>query len=711
MRSARSDAAPSAAPAAPAAPPNSRTSAGRAPGNGVPAGGWLPGHGVAGAPAVRGSAARRAWTWAAGAARGKGGGSRNGRSSGEASEQSSGSLGQASPAEVRQGPLRRTDVRLAVPAALVWAAALAGLWLEPAPLLGLCLALTVVAACLLFLPGRRGPLAGGVRFRGRGLRRSSLRRPVRRRHAPVARRFTATVAVGLLLAVAAAAHSAAAASQRFEGPLAEAIQAGRTVVAVLEVAGAPRPLGGAGPAAGAARWSVPVWTREVSTGGAVLRTRAQLVVTGGGQWEQLVPGQIVRAAGKLRPPEPGRPEAGGLSAATGPDRRGGAAALQSAATDLRARFVKGSAFLAGDAAGLLPGMVTGDTSALDDGLGNAMKVVGMTHLTAVSGANCSLVLGALLLLCRRLRLPRAPAAAAALSGLGLFVVLVGPDPSVLRAALMGAVGVASIAGGRTGRGLSFLCVAVIGLLLLDPALGGSFGFLLSVLATLGIITVGRRIMDWTPAAVPRWVSAAVAVPLSAQLMCSPVIILLQPQFSTYALVANVVAAPLVAPVTLLGTAAVPLLVALPWLATALMGAAGIFSGGVAATARFFAGLPGSSLPWPEGVPGMATMVLLSALTLFVVKAVAGPAQAVAFVLTCHGRIESSLFLMETRAAATRRQPAPSAGRDGIGRGFDVRRRHDRLKASTNFSGRNPPWLLRKSAETARRRRIPPPGAT
>ncbi|BCW19259.1 hypothetical protein NtRootA9_19670 [Arthrobacter sp. NtRootA9] len=594
-----------------------------------------------------------------------------------------------------------------MPAALVWAAAVAGLWLEPAPLLGLCLALTVVAACLLFLPGLRGPLAGGVRFRGRGLRHRSLRRPVRRRHAPVARRFTATVAVGLLLAVAAAAHSAAAASQRFEGPLAEAIQAGRTVVAVLEVAGTPRPLGGSGPAAGAARWSVPVWTREVSTGGALLRTRAQLVVTGGGQWEQLIPGQIVRAAGKLRPPEPGRPEAGGLSAVTGPDRRGGAAALQSAATDLRARFVKGSAFLAGDAAGLLPGMVTGDTSALDDGLGNAMKVVGMTHLTAVSGANCSLVLGALLLLCRRLRLPRAPAAAAALSGLGLFVVLVGPDPSVLRAALMGAVGVASIAGGRTGRGLSFLCVAVIGLLLLDPALGGSFGFLLSVLATLGIITVGRCIMDWTPAAVPRWISAAVAVPLSAQLMCSPVIILLQPQFSTYALVANVVAAPLVAPVTLLGTAAVPLLVALPWLATALVGAAGIFSGGVAATARFFAGLPGSSLPWPEGVPGMATMVLLSALTLFVVKAVAGPAQAVAFVLTCHGRIERSLFLMETRAAATRRQPAPSAGRDG----FDVRRRHDRLKASTNFSGRNPPWLLRKSAETARRRRIPPPGAT
>ncbi|HJW01071.1 MAG TPA: ComEC/Rec2 family competence protein, partial [Arthrobacter sp.] len=50
--------------------------------------------------------------------------------------------------------------------------------------------------------------------------------------------------------------------------------------------------------------------------------------------------------------------------------------------------------------------------------------------------------------------------------------------------------------------------------------------------------------------VPRWVAAAVAVPLSAQLLCGPVIVLLQPQFSTYSLLANVLASPLVAPVTL-----------------------------------------------------------------------------------------------------------------------------------------------------------------
>ncbi|WP_235835753.1 ComEC/Rec2 family competence protein [Arthrobacter terricola] len=45
--------------------------------------------------------------------------------------------------------------------------------------------------------------------------------------------------------------------------------------------------------------------------------------------------------------------------------------------------------MGGDAAGLMPGMVTGDTSRLDEGLETAMKTTGTTHLTAVSGENLS----------------------------------------------------------------------------------------------------------------------------------------------------------------------------------------------------------------------------------------------------------------------------------------------------------------------------------
>jgi competence protein ComEC len=263
------------------------------------------------------------------------------------------------------------------------------------------------------------------------------------------------------------------------------------------------------------------------------------------------------------------------------------------------------------------------------------------------------VLGALLLMARSLRLPRLPAAAVALAGLVLFVVLVGPDASVLRSALMGSIALTSLAGGRSGRGLSFLCLAVIGLLLFDPGLGTSFGFLLSVLATLGIIVLGRRIVDLTPVVVPRWVAAAFAVPLSAQLLCGPVTVLLQPQFSTYALAANVMASPLVAPVTLLGTAAVPLVSHVPWAAAVLIAVAGTFSSGVAGTARFMAALPGASLPWPEGVFGLMTMVLLSALTLGLVWMAVRPRQIVQCVVALHGRTEHLLELVERRVGRSR----------------------------------------------------------
>ncbi|WP_461171484.1 ComEC/Rec2 family competence protein [Arthrobacter sp. Z1-9] len=582
-------------------------------------------------------------------------------------------------------PRRRTDVRLALPAALVWAASVAGLWLPPLALAGVCCALLVFAALLLHRTFKDRTLRAA---RQGGARHGSGK--------PARRSFLATTAVALLLAATVAAHSAIAATQRHDGPLAAAVSSGKSVVAVLEVAGAPRALTAPDQAGPPARWSVPVWTRDVSTGGVVLRTRAQLLVMGGGGWGEVVPGQLIRTTGKLRPADPGKEEAGILTASSGPGQPVAPPILQGAAKELRERFVAAAAFLPPDPRGLLPGMVTGDTSALDEGLNSAMKSVGMTHLTAVSGANCSLVLGALLLICRRFRLPRVPAAVLAVAGLGMFVLLVGPDASVLRAALMGAVAVAALAAGRSGRGLSFLCLAVIGLLLADPGLGTSFGFLLSVLATLGIIVLGQRLMAWTPVFIPRWAAAAVAVPLSAQLLCGPVIVVLQPQFSTYSLLANVIASPLVAPVTLLGTAAVPLTVLAPWAGTVLIAVAGAFSGGVAATARFTSQLPGAALPWPEGLPGLLTMLCLSALTFLAFWAAVRPHRLVRFVLVSHGHTVFLIELLERKAAGLLqgygRKPRHRPARRGLpqrGPGLDRAAGHGRLGYSTKLSGRKP----------------------
>ena len=459
--------------------------------------------------------------------------------------------------------------------------------------------------------------------------------------------------MALLLSVAAGAHAAVEASRRHDGPIAEAVGARAAVVAEVEIAGAPRRLRAPGAGGLADRWAVPVTLKVMTLDGRRIAGDARLVIMGGTAWEHARPGQRLRATGKLRPAAPGESAAGILSASSAPGVLRGPGPLQQGPGELRRAFTAAASRYGGDASGLLPGMVTGDTSALNPELEGAMKTVGMTHLTAVSGANCSLILGTLLLAARTLRLPRPAAAAASLAGLGLFVLMVGPDPSVLRAALMGSIGLASVAVGRAARGLSLLCVAVIGLLLAEPVLATSFGFLLSVLATLGIVVAGRRIMEWLPPPVPRWAAACVAVPLSAQLFCGPAIVLLQPQFGAYALPANVAAAVLVAPVTLLGTAALALLPAVPAAADVLMAGAAAFAGAVAGIARFFAALPGAALPWPEGAFGVATMALFSATVLAAAWLALHPAAAVRIALAAHARV---VAVLASRAQATAGQP-------------------------------------------------------
>ena len=591
---------------------------------------------------------------------------------------------------------RRTDLRLVLPALLVWGTAVAGNWLPPAGLAGLCAVLAAAAGILLLLAWRAKTRFGWIGREGAG-------------HGPRAgpaapRSLRATLAVALLLSVAAGAHAAVEASRRHEGAIAEAVAAREAVVAELEIAAAPRRLRIPGVGGLADRWAVPATLKVMTFGGHRVTGDARLVVMGGPAWEEAVAGQRLRATGKLRPAESGEPVAGILSASSAPAVLREPGPWQQGPGELRRAFTVAAARFGGDAGGLLPGMVTGDTSALDAELEAAMKTVGMTHLTAVSGANCSLILGTLLLTARTLRLPRAVAAAASLVGLALFVLMVGPDPSVLRAALMGGIGLASIAFGRAGRGLSLLCVAAIGLLLAEPVLATSFGFLLSVLATLGIVVTGRRIMDWVPPWVPRWLAAGVAVPLSAQLFCGPAIVLLQPQFGAYALPANVSAAALVPPVTLLGTAAAVLLPAVPAAAGLLMAAAAVFAGAVAGTARFFAALPGAALPWPEGAFGAATMGILSATALAATWLALHPAAAVRSVLAAHASIVS---VLERRSHAA----AQPTARQGSKRGLEHRSGRGTLRVRKPTSGRNHQWLLPRPNGPGPRRRIPPPGAT
>ena len=282
------------------------------------------------------------------------------------------------------------------------------------------------------------------------------------------------------------------------------------------------------------------------------------------------------------------------------------------ANGLRTRFADAAADFDGNGADLLPGLAIGDTSAVSGQLDAAMKSSSLSHLTAVSGSNCAVVVGLIVLLGRQLGLSRRPRIAAATIALFAFVVLVTPQPSVLRAAVMAAIVLGALASGRPVRGLPVMALAVIVLLASDPWLARDYGFALSVLATGGLILFARPLAERLSRFMPLSLATVIAVPLAAQLCCQPVLILLQPSLPTYGVVANVLAEPAAPAATVLGLAGCLALPVLPWLGHALVALAWLPSSWIAAVATFFAGMPVNALPWPADAPGLVLLAIVTA---------------------------------------------------------------------------------------------------
>jgi len=283
------------------------------------------------------------------------------------------------------------------------------------------------------------------------------------------------------------------------------------------------------------------------------------------------------------------------------------------ANALRATFSASSRSLAGDGGALLPGLAIGDTSRVSVSLDAAMKATSLSHLTAVSGANCAVVVGLIMLGGAAVGLGRRTRIAASLVVLAGFVVLVTPEASVLRAAVMAGIVLAALASGRPTRGIPVLSLAVTALLVVDPWLARNYGFMLSVLATAGLLVLAgplaTRLARWMPA----WLAALISIPVAAQLACQPVLILLNPAVPVYGVVANLLSEPAAPFATVLGLAACLLLPVIEPLGRVVAALAWVPASWIAAIARFFAELPGAQAPWLPGAIGVA---LLAAATVF-----------------------------------------------------------------------------------------------
>lgn len=285
------------------------------------------------------------------------------------------------------------------------------------------------------------------------------------------------------------------------------------------------------------------------------------------------------------------------------------------ASGTRDSFRQSTAGLPGDGAELLAGLAIGDDTGVSESLRQAMTVSGLTHLTAVSGANCAVVVTAVMLLGGAIGLGRRLRIALSVLVLVLFVVLVTPEPSVLRAAAMAVIVLVALAIGRPSAGVPPLCLSVVVLLTIDPWLGRSAGFALSVLATAGLLLLTRPIAALAGRVMPASLALALAVPVSAQLACQPVLFAIAPQLTPYTLPANVLAEPAAALVSILGLLLCLLSVVAPGLAALAAWLPWLPSAWIGAVARFFAGAPFAAIALPDSAVAALLALLATVLVL------------------------------------------------------------------------------------------------
>ncbi len=269
--------------------------------------------------------------------------------------------------------------------------------------------------------------------------------------------------------------------------------------------------------------------------------------------------------------------------------------------------------LGGERRAVVEGIVLGDDQGLSPGLKAAFRRSGLYHLLAVSGQNVVLIAAGVLALVVLLGLPRVVGHLGALAAIGAYVLAVGPQPSVIRAAVAGAaVSIAWLAG-RDRDGWHVLLLAALVLLAWSPYELFDPGFQLSFTAVVAIFVLVPRLTELLEGyPLPASVRLTAAVSAACGIATAPVLALRFGAVPILGIVANGLVEPVIG--LLLGLALVAAAIdpVAPGIAETLAWADGWIAAYVAACARLVASVPFSQLRGGPAVIAAAGPLLLTA---------------------------------------------------------------------------------------------------
>jgi competence protein ComEC len=298
-----------------------------------------------------------------------------------------------------------------------------------------------------------------------------------------------------------------------------------------------------------------------------------------------------------------------------PEKTGAADIITRLSNDLRDRFHNISTTIAGDSGALLPGFVLGDTTLESANFAKEMQYVGLTHLTAVSGENFSILALALGWLLERItKNGRFRIFFIALCSLW-FIYLARPSGSVLRAAVMTALYLFGKWRGLEIKPINALFASLIFLILFDPYIAIDPGFTLSFLATLGIFLIYPRVSEYIFHLYgENRFTKIIAITISASLLTIPIVIWISGQFSLTGLISNALVEITVAPITIIGLVAAVVSVVSPILAHYLLDLANPFCEWIVLVARYLSKIP--PVPFPKGSVGaLLSLIIMGAIAL------------------------------------------------------------------------------------------------